>query len=270
MKALEKLHNKLNEGLHICVGLDSDINRIPKHLIGLENSILQFNKDIIEATMNEAVAYKLNFAFYENKGLEGIKLLEQTIELIPDDVLIIADAKRGDIGNTSKKYAESIFDYFNCDAVTLHPYMGYESVKPFLDYEDKLSFILALTSNPSAIDFEKQLLSNGKFLYQEVISKVNEWNTKGNCGLVFGATKMEELRQNISLFNDMPILLPGVGAQGGSLEDVVESFFVRNKTNFIINISRGLIYFDGSENYIELIHNKISHYNKIVRKIIRK
>jgi len=268
MNAQEKLEIRTNKNLHICVGLDSDISKIPEHLKRNKNPILDFNKAVIDATSEHAASYKINFAFYENWGISGLKTLEETIDYIPNDVLIIADAKRGDIGNTSKKYAESVFDYFKCDSITLHPYMGYESVEPFLSYQNKISFILGLTSNPSAKDFEKQKLQNGKYLYQEVISKTNEWNINNNCGLVFGATNLEELESNISTFNDMPILLPGVGAQGGSLEDVVKTFFTNNKNNYIINISRGLIYTDQSSEFQSSMHSKIIEYNESIKKII--
>ncbi len=249
MKAQDKLILKTKKGFHICVGLDSDLAKIPSNLKNTENPILDFNKAIIDATTENAAAYKINFAFYENWGIPGYETLKATIDYIPEDVLIIADAKRGDIGNTSKKYAESVFGYFKCDSVTLHPYMGFDSIEPFLNYQDKISFILGLTSNPSAQDFEKQKLVNGNYLYQEVIAKTNEWNTSDNCGLVFGATNLEELQNNISSFNDLPILLPGVGAQGGSLEDVVKTFNTNGKPNYLINISRGLIYVDSSENF---------------------
>lgn len=269
MTAQEKLLNKTKNDLHICVGLDSDINKIPFHLRSEKNAILKFNKAIIDATANEAAAYKINFAFYENWGIEGFKTLEETISYIPKDILIIADAKRGDIGNTSQKYAESIFDHFNSDSITLHPYMGSDSVQPFLEYSDKISFILCLTSNPSAQDFEKQKLANGHFLYQQVISKVNSWNAKNNCGLVFGATNPDELKDNIDSFNEMPILLPGVGAQGGSLEDVVRIFLDKNKNSYLVNISRALIYADDSSNFETKINSKIRLYNKTVSKIIK-
>lgn len=268
MKAQEKLKLKTEKGLHICVGLDSDINKIPNHLKGSKNPLLEFNKAIINATADESVSYKINFAFYESYGISGMQTLEETISYIPNDVLIIADAKRGDIGNTSKMYAQSVFDYFKCDSVTLHPYMGYESVEPFLDYEDKISFILGLTSNPSANDFEKQKLESGEFVYQKVIAKTAEWNTRNNCGLVFGATNLEELQSNINSFNDMPILLPGVGAQGGSLEDVVSTFHSNQKSNFLINISRALIYCDGSENFEQKVKETILDFNNKVKSLL--
>ena len=270
MTAQEKLLNKTKNAFHICVGLDSDIKKIPVHLRKEKNAILQFNKAVIDATADEAAAFKINFAFYENWGIEGLKTLEETISYIPKDILIIADAKRGDIGNTSQKYAESIFDHFKSDSITLHPYMGSDSVQPFLDYPDKISFILCLTSNPSANDFEKQKLENGNYLYQEVITKVNSWNAKNNCGLVFGATNPDELKVNIDSFNNMPILLPGVGAQGGSLEDVAKNFLSNNKSNYLVNISRGLIYADDTVDFKSVIQDRIKGYNQSVKKILER
>jgi len=264
MNSQEKLRLKTDRNFHICVGLDSDITKIPPHLLSATNPILEFNKTVIDATAELAAAYKINFAFYENWGIKGFQTLEETIKYIPKDVLIIADAKRGDIGNTSKKYAESVFDYFKCDSVTLHPYMGLDSIEPFLAFKDKISFILGLTSNPSAFDFEKQRLENGRFLYQEVIHKINSWNINNNCGLVFGATKIDELKDNIESFNNMPILLPGVGAQGGSLEDVATAFNQNNKSNYLINISRGLIYLDDGHQFGQKIKKKIEEYTNII------
>ena len=145
--------------------------------------------------------------------------------------------------------------------------MGFDSVEPFLEYENKISFILGLTSNPGAQDFEKQKLSSGKYLYQEVIEQVNKWNKRSNCGLVFGATNPEELEQNISSFNSMPILLPGVGAQGGSLEEIVSLFHLNNKNNFLINVSRRLIYCDSSISFKNVIRDKILQYNQIINDI---
>ena len=268
MNAQSKLANKVLDDYHICVGLDSDIKKIPKHLLKSKNPVLDFNKYVIDSTSSHAAAYKINFAFYEQSGMEGIDTLEKTIDYIPDDLLIIADAKRGDIGNTSAKYAESVFDHFNCDSITLHPYMGFDSVEPFLQYENKLSFILGLTSNPGSFDFEKKKLESGKFLYQEVIEQVKKWNKNSNCGLVFGATNIEELRFNISSFNTLPILLPGVGAQGGRLEDVVRTFNENNKDNYLINISRGLIYCDSSKSFQNQINKKIISFNHTVKKIL--
>ncbi len=266
MNALEKLSKKNSEGKIICVGLDTDINKIPSHLKTTDNAIFNFNKSIIEKTYKSAAAYKLNFAFYEKLGTEGFEILKETIGIIPDDLLIIGDAKRGDIGNTSKMYADSIFNFFQCDASTLNPYMGEDSIKPFLEFKDKLNFILALTSNPSARNFEKMKLANGNYLYQEVIAKVREWNNYGNCGFVFGATQIEELKNNIFLMGDLPVLLPGVGAQGGSLEKVIDAFTKAGRLNLLINVSRGIIYKSSEDNFAEAAAEELNTLNTKVKK----
>ena len=269
MTSQEKLFNKTSKGLHICVGLDTDINKVPKHLLKYENPVLEFNKIIIENTSDTTSSYKINFAFYERDGLEGLKNLEKTTFLIPDDVLIIGDAKRGDIGNTSEMYAEAIFKHFRMDASTLNPYMGIDSVNPFLEYENKINFILALTSNKSAVDFEKQKLENGDFVFQRVIKKVHEWNAKKNCGIVFGATNSQELIDNLDLIKQLPVLLPGVGAQGGSLEEVVNAFKNAGSRNFIINVSRALLYVDNSENFGEAARSVLESYNSQITSILQ-
>lgn len=267
MKAIDKLKKRFDSGMHICVGLDTDINKIPEFLRDKENPILEFNKGIIEATSEYAAAYKINLAFYEKEGAKGFSELEETVKLINRDIPVIGDAKRGDIGNTSKMYAESIYNHFNFDSVTLHPYMGYDSISPFLAFEDKLNFVLALTSNKSADDFEKLKLSNGKFLYEEVIEKVNAWNSAKNCGIVFGATNPNELESAVASFKELIVLLPGVGAQGGSLEEVVETFRGSGNENFLINVSRGIIYADDSPNYSSAAKEIILDYNRKVQVI---
>jgi orotidine-5'-phosphate decarboxylase len=262
MTAQEKLNAKISDGFHICVGLDTDQKKIPEHLNGVDDPILEFNKAIISATKDHAAAYKINFAFYESEGIEGLISLRNTLKYIPSDIMVIADAKRGDIGNTSGKYAESVFDHFHFDSITLHPYMGYDSIEPFIAYDDKINFVLGLTSNPGSKKKKKLKLSNGKFLYQEVISKVKEWNTKSNCGIVFGATNTSELQENIKLFDTLPVLLHGVGAQGGSLEDVVKVFGSIRKRDFLINVSRGLIYIDSSKGFQSSVEKKIIDFNE--------
>lgn len=268
MTAQEKLTQKNSEGKFICVGLDTDINKIPAHLKKSGDAIYDFNKSIIEKTGNSAAAYKLNFAFYENTGTQGFKILKRTIEIIPDDVLIIGDAKRGDIGNTSRMYADSLFNHFKCDASTLNPYMGEDSVQPFLQYENKLNFILALTSNRGARDFEKLRLDNGEYLYQRIIKKVNEWNTNKNCGIVFGATQAEELKINFKLIDDLPVLLPGVGAQGGNLEDVVRYFKENERLNFLINVSRGIIYKSSESEFAAAAAEELNTLNKKIKNVL--
>lgn len=269
MTSQEKLNNRTSKGLHICVGLDTDINKIPGYLKKYDNPVYEFNKIIIENTHQTAAAYKINFAFYERDGLEGLKNLEQTVKLIPEDVLTIGDAKRGDIGNTSQMYAKSLFEHFNLDASTLNPYMGIDSVSPFLEYGNKINFILALTSNKSAFDFEKLKIEDGDYLYQKVIKKVHEWNTKNNCGIVFGATNSQELLNNMDLIQKLYVLLPGVGAQGGSLEDVVKVFKNVGSKNFIINVSRALLYADNSASFGDKAKSLLDDYNSQVAAILQ-
>lgn len=267
MTVQEKLIKKNQEGKFICVGLDTDQSKIPQHLQSNSNPVFTFNKEIIEATKNYAAAYKINFAFYEKDGAKGIEALEKTVSLIPEDMISIADAKRGDIGNTSVMYAKSIFNHFKFDSVTLNPYMGKDSLDPFLDYEDKINFILILTSNPGASDFEKLELKDGKFVYQRILEKINDWNYKNNCGIVFGATNLRELKNNIEYFGNLSVLLPGVGTQGGSLDEVVSIFKSEKRNNYLINSSRGIIYKSSGSDFAETACSEIKLLNEKVRKI---
>ena len=264
MTSQEKLNKKLEQNFHICVGLDTDLEKIPKYFLSEKEPIVAFNKSVIENTAASAAAYKINFAFYEKYGAKGFDLIAHTLEFIPDDILTIADAKRGDIGNTSEMYAKAVFEELHFDSITLHPYMGFDSLQPFLNYKEKIHFILALTSNKGALDFENQLLSDGKFLYQRVIDKVNEWNTENNCGIVFGATKIEDLKQNIQSFKNLYILLPGVGAQGGSLEEVTRLFLANKNKNYLVNASRALLYCDGSINFPKSLRTQMDTYNNSI------
>lgn len=268
MTAQDKLQKKIQEQKFICVGLDADIKKIPSHLHSNSDPILEFNKMIIEATADLAAAFKFNLAFYEASRAKGWETLLSSIKIIPDDVLVIGDGKRGDIGNTSEKYAQMLYDEFNFDSSTINPYMGKDSLDPFLRYKTKINFILALTSNLGANDFEKLQLSDNSFLYQEVIRKVKSWNSNDNCGLVFGATKNEELQRDIKLFDNMPILLPGIGAQGGSLEDVVKIFKANNKSRFVINVSRSVIYKSSEKNFAEQARTELESMNQVIEKIL--
>lgn len=267
MSPKEKLNSRLQSGFHICVGLDTDINKIPSHLRNSENAVLNFNKAIIDSTYDIAAAFKINFAFYEKEGPKGFDLLSKTLSLIPDDILVIGDAKRGDIGNTSLMYAQSMFEHFKLDASTLSPYMGYDSLSPFIDYKENIHFVLALTSNPGSFDFEKLELTSGRKVYQEVISKVNEWNKNNNLGIVFGATNLDELKDNINNFGGLFILLPGVGAQGGDLEGIVSTFKENMNNNYLINVSRALIYADGTEKFAKVSRMLLENYNKVINEI---
>jgi orotidine-5'-phosphate decarboxylase len=263
MTSQEKIVAKNNEGKFICVGLDTDIAKLPDFLKNDIDGVYKFNKAIIDATKDYAAAYKINFAFYERNGSEGINELERTVELIPEDISSIADAKRGDIGNTSEMYAKSVYDHFGFDAVTLHPYMGKDSLQPFLDYSDKMNYILVLTSNPGANDFEKLKLESGKFVYQNILEKVNIWNEKQNCGIVFGATKIDDLKSDINNFGKLSILLPGVGAQGGSFEEVSSLFKSMQRKNYLVNVSRGIIYKSNKEDFAEAAQKEIINFNKL-------
>ncbi|NLT51694.1 MAG: orotidine-5'-phosphate decarboxylase [Ignavibacteria bacterium] len=267
MKANQKLQNRIDKGYHICVGLDTDLNKLPENIKKTKNPLLEFNKRIIENTYDIAASYKLNLAFYEAEGIPGMECLQETLALIPTEILTIGDAKRGDIGNTSQMYAKSLFDHFGFDASTLNPYMGYDSVEPFLEYENKLNFILALTSNKSNKDIEKLVLHDGRFVFQKVIEKVKYWNKQKNCGLVFGATNSSELEENVNSFGKMPVLLPGVGAQGGSLEEVVKIFNRSENNSFIINVSRGIIYADSTEQFGKTARKKLVELNNEIEQL---
>jgi orotidine-5'-phosphate decarboxylase len=268
MNATKKLKLKNEQNKFICIGLDTDIEKIPQHLRTHENPIFEFNKRIIDTTCEFTAAYKINFAFYEKLGAKGLDIIKQTKEYIPEDILIIADAKRGDIGNTSKYYADSVFNYYGFDSITVNPYMGSDSVKPFLEFENKLIFILALTSNPGAEDFEKLHLKDGSFLFQKVIAKVKSWNEKNNCGIVFGATKLDKLKENIDSFENLPVLLPGVGAQGGSLEEIMRLFIKNKKLNLLVNLSRGIIYKDNTPDFALAAKKEIIFLNDKVNKLL--
>jgi orotidine-5'-phosphate decarboxylase len=222
----------------LCVGLDPLPERFPSHLKerGVEG-ISEFNRAIIDATSDLAAAYKPNLGFYEAHGPDGLRVLETTIRHIPREVLTIGDAKRGDIGHTARQYARALFDRLGFDAVTVNPYMGHDCVTPFLEYENKGVFILALTSNPGSADFQRH-----HDLYLRVVEKAVEWNQGGNVGLVVGAQHPDELAHIRSLAGDMPILVPGVGAQGGDLRSVVAAGKGSAPGRVLVNVSRGIIY----------------------------
>lgn len=267
MQSKEKLRKQNEQMKFVCIGLDSDVQKIPEVLKSNSNPILDFNRLIIESTRELAAAYKFNLAFYEKEGMIGLENLIKSIQMIPNDILIIGDGKRGDIGNTSQKYAETLYDELRFDSATLNPYMGKDSLTPFLEYEDKLNFILALTSNSGAADFEKSRLINNNFLYQEVIEKVKEWNTRSNCGIVFGATKSEELKHDIRRFGQLPVLLPGVGAQGGNIEEIVKIFKEHKHINFLINVSRGVIYKSSEKDFSEAARAELISMNELIKEV---
>lgn len=225
----------------LCVGLDTDLNKIPAHLLETEDPIFEFNKAIIDATKDFCVAYKPNIAFYECLGPKGWESLKKTIDYIPKDILTIADAKRGDIGNTSTYYAKTFFEYLNCDAVTVAPYMGEDSVTPFLAFKDKWTIVLALTSNHGSNDFQQIKDENGQAFFKSVLKKTASWGTPENTMFVVGATRAEGIAEVRKLVPDYFFLVPGVGAQGGSLEDVC-NYGWNKDCGLLVNSSRGIIY----------------------------
>lgn len=231
----------------LCVGLDPDLNKMPKHLLAYEDPIFEFNKGIIDATKKYAVAYKPNLAFYECLGVTGWNSLQRTIEYIPDECLIIADAKRGDIGNTSLYYAKTFFETYNCNALTIAPYMGSDSVKPFLTYPDRWAVVLAMTSNQGAKDFQF-IESENIPIFESVVRKCIEWGTPENLMFVVGATRSEDIAKIRKLAPEHFFLVPGVGAQGGSLDEVVK-YGMNSDCGLLVNSSRGIIYADTSEDF---------------------
>ncbi len=241
MNFTEKLMNaaRRNNSL-LCVGLDPDPELMPRG-----TGVFRFNKAIIDATADLVCAYKLNFAFYEALGTKGLNILKLTADHVPDDIPVIGDAKRGDIGNTARAYARAIFDNFGFDATTVNPYLGFDSVKPFIEYRDKGVFILCRTSNAGALDFQAlrcESEAGSRPLFEIVAQKAREWNTHGNIGLVVGATCLGELRVIRESHPDMLLLIPGIGAQGGDLESTVRYGVDAQMEKAIINSSRQIIY----------------------------
>ena len=250
MDFFEKLNRAVvqNKSL-LCVGLDPDPQRMPDNV-----GILEFNQAIIDATSDLVCAYKPNLAFYEALGNEGLDALKHTIKYIPSDIPVIADAKRGDIGNTAKAYATTLFDNFNFDAATVNPYLGFDSVEPFIHYQDKGIFILCRTSNPGSADFQSLRLRQGRSsrpLFEIVADKASQWNTNGNVGLVIGATYPEELKLIRQSHPDMTFLIPGIGAQGGDLALAVRYGLDAQGRGIIINSSRQIIYASSGKDFPE-------------------
>jgi orotidine-5'-phosphate decarboxylase len=234
----------------LCVGLDTETGKLPGSLLRIENPVLEFNRRIIDATHEYAVAYKPNVAFYESAGAEGWLALQETVKYIREnypDIFIIADAKRGDIGNTSKMYARAFFEHMDCDAVTVAPYMGEDSVTPFLSYSGKWIIVLALTSNRGADDFQ-YYNQDGTRLFEHVLDVSRKWGSIDNTMFVAGATRAEMLRDIRKIVPGHFLLVPGVGAQGGSLREVAE-YGMNEKCGLLVNSSRGIIFADSSESF---------------------
>lgn len=236
----------------LCIGLDTDIQKIPKFLLKSEDPIFEFNKKIIDATNSYCVAYKPNIAFYESLGINGWKALEKTINYINSsypEIFTIADAKRGDIGNTSSMYAKAYFETLNFDSITINPYMGKDSVEPFLKYKNKHTILLALTSNVGAFDFQtKNIVDNSNKLYEEVIKTSTSWKNSNQLMYVVGATKASYLKEIRNIVPNSFLLIPGVGAQGGDLKEVCDNG-LNNEVGLLINSSRSIIYASNDTNF---------------------
>jgi orotidine-5'-phosphate decarboxylase len=236
----------------LCIGLDTDIQKIPKFLLESEDPIFEFNKKIIDATNSYCVAYKPNIAFYESLGINGWKALEKTINYLNSsypEIFTIADAKRGDIGNTSSMYAKAYFETLNFDSITINPYMGKDSVEPFLEYKNKHTILLALTSNVGAFDFQtKKIVDNSNKLYEEVIKTSTSWENSNQLMYVVGATKASYLKEIRNIVPNNFLLIPGVGAQGGDLKEVCENG-LNNEVGLLINSSRSIIYASNDTNF---------------------
>jgi len=290
LKASEKNNSWL------CVGLDPDSAKIPRHLGTGPEAILKFNRSIIESTSDLVCAYKPNSAFYESLGPDGMRILKDTIDAIPDSIPVILDFKRGDIGNTAAMYARSAFEYYGVDAVTVNPYLGKDSIEPFISYKDKGVIILCVTSNQSSKDIQKRIMlldeppstedispgaekktppeffrRSTSTVYMHIARLSMEWNKYGNVGLVVGATSPIELEKIRKLVGEeTPILIPGVGAQGGDLENAVKGGSNSNGNMAIINISRGIIYSDNGPSFQESVRQKATSYRDAICNISKK
>lgn len=249
----------------LCVGLDADFDKIPVQFRGMENPQFEFNRWIIEETHEYAAAFKANIAFYEARGDKGIQELKKTMDLLTEnypEVFLICDCKRADIGNTNQGYVDSLFDWFGFDAITLHPYLGSEALKPFLERADKGSIILCRTSNTGAGEIQ-DLLVEGKPVWQIVAEKVSkEWDTNKNCMLVVGATYPEEMKKIRALVDDITFLVPGIGAQGGEIKPVMEAGLNSQRLGLIINSSRGIIFSENPKEEAKKLLEKIREHRQ--------
>jgi orotidine-5'-phosphate decarboxylase len=264
MNRIELIEQIKTKQSYLCVGLDTDFDKIPKHLQSNNNAVLQFNKAIIDATKAYCVSYKINTAFYEVYGVKGWQILEETLAYIPSTHFTIADAKRGDIGNTSAQYAKTFFETYRFDAVTVAPYMGEDSIRPFLDYTDKFTIVLGLTSNKGAYDFEYLKTSKGNYFYEQVISKISTWGTPENLMFVVGATQSKELENIRKIVPGNFLLIPGVGAQGGSLAEV-SKYGMNKDAGLLVNVGRTILFASAKEDFTEAAANVARSYQLEMR-----
>jgi len=267
MNRLELIKQIIDKQSFLCVGLDSDSDKLPDHLPKSPASMLAFNKSIIDATQEYCVAYKINSAFYEALGANGWEVMEKTVDYIPHSHFVIVDAKRGDIGNTSAQYAKAFFDTMDADAVTVAPYMGEDSVRPFLGYQGKWVILLALTSNEGAHDFQYFQDPDGKTLYSKVLEKAMSWASYHEMMFVVGATKTEQLAEIRLMAPDYFLLIPGVGAQGGSLETVAE-LTMTDEIGILVNSSREIIFASKGVDFAEKAGEKAKELQMQMQEIL--
>ncbi len=251
----------------LCVGLDTDITKIPKFLLEFDDPVFEFNKRIIDATKQYCVAYKPNIAFYEAMGVKGWNSLEKTLNYIPKNIFTIADAKRGDIGNTAALYAKTFFESYPFDSVTVAPYMGVDSITPFLQHENKWTILLGLTSNAGSKDFQTEKMLDNEYLYERVLKVSKRWGSINNTMYVVGATKAESLANIRKIIPNHFLLVPGLGAQGGSLEEVVK-YGINNDIGLLVNSSRGIIYAGNKEGFDELASERAMKIQKEMTKFL--
>jgi orotidine-5'-phosphate decarboxylase len=252
----------------LCVGLDTDASKLPLHLQNDPNGILLFNKAIIDATKEYTVAYKINTAFYEAMGIKGWEIMQATLAYIPKEIFTIADAKRGDIGNTATQYAKTFFETYPYDSVTVAPYMGADSVQPFLVFENKWAIVLGLTSNPGSQDFQMLSLADQSFLYERVLKTVSSWGTSENTMFVIGATRADQLQNVRNILPHHFLLIPGVGAQGGDVATVCEHALT-DDGGILINVSRGIIYASSQEDFASKAQDAAKMYQQEMQQFIK-
>jgi orotidine-5'-phosphate decarboxylase len=273
----ELFHQIQTKNSYLCVGLDADISKLPSHLLKEEDPIFEFNKQIIDATIDYTVAYKPNLAFYESQGAKGWESLTKTMAYLPSGVFTIADAKRGDIGNTSRHYARAFLEQLNFDSITLSPYMGYDAIAPYLEYENKWAIILALTSNESSRDFEQLAVTDDsnffnivpRRLYEMVISKSLTWQGSERIMYVVGATKADEFIRIRKLVPEHFLLVPGIGAQGGDLEEVSKNG-MNNQCGLLVNSSRGIIFASQGHDFASVAAAKASAIQEQMKEYLGK
>lgn len=257
----------LNSNSLLCLGLDPDLEKIPHHLLETEDPVFEFCKAVIEESATSVCAYKLNIAFFAALGEQGWITLRRVLSIIPSGVVTIADAKVGDIGNSSEKWASTYLDEFGFDSMTVSPYMGTDSVEPFIRRPGKGAFLLALTSNPGSADFQMQRLADGRLVFESVIDQASAWNKQGNLGIVTGATQSDQLKSIRNRVPDMVFLIPGIGAQGGDLKETLTNSLDKYRRGVLINVGRDILYASRDENFRMSVAKRTADYVAAINKV---